>query len=75
MSVVVPFPGIQAASRGAQRSRGGQAASAVHPARAGSVISWVRTASCDCCGRPTLATRVGTGRGALCRHCNPPNIA
>jgi hypothetical protein len=75
MSVVVPFPGIQAASRGAQHSRGGQAASAVHPARAGSVISWVRTASCDCCGRPTLATRVGTGRGPLCRHCNPPNIA
>jgi hypothetical protein len=75
MSVVVPFPGLRAASRGGQRNRSSDTLSAVHPTRAGSVISWVRPASCECCGRPTLAARVGLGRMTLCRQCSPPNIA
>jgi hypothetical protein len=75
MSVVVPFPGAQSASRGGQRNRSNQSLSAVHPTRAGSVISWVRPASCECCGRPTLAARQSPGRMTLCGHCSPPNIA
>ncbi len=75
MSVVLPFPGIRAAARGGQRSRSSQTLSAVHPARGGSVISWVRPATCDCCGRPTLAGRSGFERMTLCGHCSPPNIA
>ena len=75
MSVVVPFPELSAASYGGQRSRTSQTLSGVHPARAGSVMSWVRPASCDCCGRPTLASRTGQDRRTLCRHCSPLNIA
>jgi hypothetical protein len=74
MSVVVPFPGVRGASRGFQRSSS-QTLSAVHPVRAGSLLSWVRPAKCDCCGRPTLSSRMGVDRGTLCRHCSPPSIA
>jgi len=31
----------------------------LHPALGGGLMSWVRPASCDCCGRPTLAGRAG----------------
>jgi hypothetical protein len=75
MSVVVPFPGVRAASYGGQWSRTSHTLSGVHTARAGSVMSWVRPASCECCGRPTLASRTGQDRSTLCRHCDPPNIA
>ena len=75
MSVVVPFPGLRTASRGGQRNRSSQTLGAVHPARAGSVISWVRPATCECCGRPTLAGRRGYGETTLCGHCSPPNVA
>jgi len=61
MSVVVPFPGLRAA-RGGQRNRSSQTPSAPHPARGSSVISWVRPAECECCGRPTLAGRRGLDR-------------
>ena len=73
MSVVVPFPGDRVAPTGS-RNRSSQSLSAVHPARGGSVISWVRPATCECCGRPTLAPR-GVGRMTLCGHCSPPSIA
>jgi len=74
MSVVVPFPGLRTAGRGGQRNRTGQTLSAVRPTR-GSVISWVRPAECECCGRPTLAGRSTLERVTLCGHCSPPNIA
>jgi len=75
MSVVVPFPGLRSAARGGQRNHNGQTSAAMHPARAGSVISWVRPAACACCGRPTLAGRSVIGRLTLCGQCSPPNIA
>ena len=71
MSVVVPFPG----SRGATRSHTNHTPSAVRPSRPGSVISWVRAASCECCARPTLAGQTGLGRATLCTQCRPPRIA
>jgi hypothetical protein len=74
MSVVVPFPGLRTAGRSAQRRHSAEQLSAVHPVRGGSVISWVRPASCDCCGRPTLAGR-GQGDLTLCGHCRPPSVA
>jgi hypothetical protein len=75
MSVVVQFPGVRAGSRAVQRGRAVQAIGGAHPARAGSVISWVRAASCECCGRPTLSGRNGSGRSVLCGHCSPPSVA
>jgi len=75
MSVVVPFPGVRLAGRATQRSRSSQSLGAAHAVRGGSVISWVRPASCDCCGRPTLAGRSGAQLATLCVHCSPPNIA
>ena len=75
MSVVVPFPGARAASRGGQRSYASQTMAALHPAHAGSVISWVRPATCECCGRPTLAGRSALRGATLCSHCSPPNVA
>ena len=74
MSVVVPFPGTRAAAR-AGRNRSSQTLSGIHPTRAGSVMSWVWPASCECCGRPTLAARSGIDRETLCRHCSPLSIA
>jgi hypothetical protein len=74
MSVIVPFPGGRAASRGGQLNRSAQTLGAVHPARAG-MISWVRPASCECCGRPTLASRSGVARMTFCRQCSPPSVA
>ena len=75
MSVVVPFPGSRGATRGAQRSHTTRTPGALRPGRAGSVISWVRAASCDCCARPTLAAQTGLGRATLCSQCRPPSIA
>jgi hypothetical protein len=79
MSVVVPFPGARAANRGRQASRSGHAlhagSQALHGPNGLSVISWVRPASCACCGRPTLAARGAGDRNALCGHCSPPSIA
>jgi len=74
MSVVVQFPGMRAARTG-QRNRAVSALGAPHAVRGGSVISWVRPASCDCCGRPTLAGRNGADRVTLCGHCRPPSVA
>jgi hypothetical protein len=74
MSVVVPFPGARNAARGGQRNRTNQAASP-HTTRGGSVISWVRPAECECCGRPTLAGRSARNGMTLCGHCSPPSIA
>ena len=74
MSVIVPFPGGRATAHGGPRNRSGQTLGAVHPTRAG-MISWVRPASCECCGRPTLAGPSGMERMTLCRHCSPPNVA
>lgn len=68
MSAVLQFPGTRTALRG-------RAASAAHPSRGGSVISWVRPASCECCGRPTLAGRPGLSDQTLCGHCSPPSVA
>ena len=75
MSVVVPFPGQRATARGNQHNRVSQRSTGAHPARAGSVISWVRPASCDCCGRPTLAGRSGLEHVTLCGQSSPPSIA
>jgi hypothetical protein len=74
MSDILPFPGGRVASRGGQHSRSGQTLGAVHPTRAG-MISWMRRASCECCGRATLAGRARTERMTLCRQCNPQNVA
>ena len=74
MSVIVPFPGGRAASRSRQHNRTGQSLGAVHPTQAG-MISWVRPASCECCGRPTLAGRTGLEGLTLCGHCSPPSVA
>ena len=75
MSVVLTFPTMRSAARGGLRNRTNQTLNGVHPARGGSVISWVRPAACECCGRPTLAGRAGTDRSVLCGHCSPPSIA
>ncbi|HEY3058442.1 MAG TPA: hypothetical protein VGL99_05655 [Chloroflexota bacterium] len=75
MSVVVQFPGLRAAGRTGQRNRALSALGPTHAVRGGSVISWVRPASCDCCGRPTLAGRSGAERVTLCGHCRPPSVA
>jgi hypothetical protein len=75
MSVVVPFPGMRTASRGGQRNRNYLTVSSGHPTRGGSLLSWVSPATCECCGRPTLAGPKGLDRTTLCRHCSPPNIA
>jgi hypothetical protein len=74
MSVIVPFPGGRVASRRAQHNRSGQTLGAVHPTRA-AMISWVRAASCECCGRPTLVRRSGAERMTLCGQCSPPSVA
>ena len=74
MSVIVPFPGGRAASRGGQRNRSSRTLGAVHPTLA-APISWVHRASCECCGRPTLACRGGAERTILCGHCSPPSVA
>ena len=76
MSVVLQFPGMTVAGRAWQRNRSPHTLGAVHAVRGGSsLISWVRPASCECCGRPTLAARSGIDRETLCRHCSPLNIA
>ncbi len=75
MSVVVQFPGMRVTGHSGQRSRGPQSLGASHAVRGGSVISWVRPASCECCGRPTLAGRSGRERMTLCVHCGPPRVA
>jgi hypothetical protein len=74
MSVIVPFPGGRAASHRGQHNRAGQTLGAVHRTDAG-LISWVRSASCDCCGRQTLARRGGTNRATLCGQCRPLGVA
>ena len=74
MSVIVQFPGARAGSRSRQHNRGAQMLGAVHLSGPG-MISWVRPASCECCGRPTLARRGGIVRMTLCGECNPPNVA
>jgi len=74
MSVIVPFPGGRAAAGSGQHSRSGQTLGAVHPTRAGT-ISWVHRASCECCGRATLAGRGGSERMTLCGQCSPPSVA
>ncbi|HYW89978.1 MAG TPA: hypothetical protein VFB50_19550 [Chloroflexota bacterium] len=68
MSEVVPFPGMRAAGHVVQRQ-------GPRVLRSGGVISWLRAASCVCCGRPTLAERSGVQRVTLCGHCSPPSIA
>lgn len=75
MSAVLQFPGNRAATRGAQRARSAFGAGAPHPLSGGSVISWVRPLSCECCGRPTLGARSRRSDGTLCGHCSPPNVA
>ena len=79
MSVVVPFPGLRAAGRVGARNRSAQTLGASHAVRGGSVISWVRPASCDCCGRPTLAGRSGVERATractAARPASPDRLA
>jgi len=75
MSVVVRFPSARVAARGSVRNRSSQGVAAVHLAPAGSVVSWVRPAACECCGRPTLAGRRALDGVTLCGHCCPPNVA
>jgi hypothetical protein len=74
MSVIVPFPGGRAGSRGGQHNRSGRAPGAV-PATHTALISWVHRASCECCGRPTLGCRGGAERLILCDKCSPPSVA
>src|SRR5205823_1607109 len=71
MSVVVPFPS-RAGARGRVRTARSQAE---YLGRSLGVISWVRPASCECCGRPTLAGQSRVARMTLCGHCSPPNVA
>ena len=70
MNAIVPFPGGRVSSR----SRSSQLLGAVHPTHAG-MISWVRRASCECCGRATLTGRGGPQRLTLCGPCSPQNVA
>ncbi len=74
MSVIVPFPGARAATRGGQYNRSGPTLSAVHSTPT-APISWVHRASCECCGRPTLGCRGGAERTILCGQCSPPSVA
>jgi len=74
MSVVLPFPGLRAALRGA-RNPSRRSLNGVHPAMGSSLMSWVCAASCECCGRPTLAGRTGLEGLILCGHCSPPSVA
>jgi hypothetical protein len=74
MSVVVPFPEVSTA-RVALRDRGTRTVPDARFLAGPGVISWLRPAQCECCGRPTLAGRGGLDRPTLCGHCAPPNIA
>ncbi len=77
MSVVVPFPQnrvapMYIAAVPAPR-RNGRSASIVHPVRGGTVISWLHTERCHCCGRPTL--RGAEDGEVFCGYCTPPHAA
>ncbi len=77
MSMVVPFPQnrvapLRVAAAPAPR-RNGLTAPRAHSVLGGTVISWLHTGRCTCCGRPTL--RGAADGEMLCDSCTPPHAA